>query len=40
MPLVADLRVQDGELSWDRDVPGGGLMNYSRARSIFTTTIR
>ena len=31
MPLVADLRVQDGELSWDRDVPGGGLMNYSRA---------
>ena len=31
MPLVDDLRVEDGVLSWDRDVPGRGLMNYSRS---------
>lgn len=31
IPLIADLHVKDGELSWDRDVPAGGLMNYSRS---------
>jgi hypothetical protein len=31
IPLVADLRVEDGTLSWDRDVPTGALTNYSRS---------
>lgn len=31
IPLVADLRIEDGTLSWDRDVPAGALMNYSRS---------
>ena len=31
IPLVADLRVEDGMLSWDRDVPAGALTNYSRS---------
>ena len=31
IPLVADLRVENGMLSWDRDVPAGGLTNYSRS---------
>jgi hypothetical protein len=31
MPLIADLQVENGTLSWDRDVPTGALMNYSRS---------
>jgi hypothetical protein len=31
MPLVADLHVADGTLSWDQEVPTGALMNYSRS---------
>lgn len=31
MPLVADLRIEDGSLSWERDVPGGALANYPRS---------
>jgi hypothetical protein len=31
IPLIADLHVADGMLSWDRDVPSGGLTNYSRS---------
>jgi hypothetical protein len=30
MPLACDLTVQDGEFSWDRDVPGG-IANYPRS---------
>ena len=28
--LVADVRVENGTLSWDRDVPGGALSSYPR----------
>jgi hypothetical protein len=31
MPLVADLKIENGELSWEREVPGGALTNYSRS---------
>lgn len=31
MPLVADLRIEDGALTWERNVPGGALANYSRS---------
>src|SRR5215470_5209168 len=31
MPLVADLRVEDGAFSWDRDVPAGSLTAFMRA---------
>jgi hypothetical protein len=31
MPLVADLRVERGAFSWDRNVPAGGLTSYSRS---------
>jgi hypothetical protein len=31
MPLVADLRVEAGEFSWDQPVPGGALSNYPRS---------
>ena len=28
---IADLRAENGMLSWDRDVPAGALTNYSRS---------
>ena len=28
MPLVTDLKVENGEFSWDRDVPGGAFANH------------
>jgi hypothetical protein len=31
MPLVADLRVERGAFSWDREVPSGALTSYSRS---------
>src|SRR5262249_23193965 len=31
MPLVADLRVEDGAFAWDRDVPAGSLTAFMRA---------
>lgn len=31
MPLVADLTVEDGVLSWDRDVPAGSFAPYPRS---------
>ena len=31
IPLVADLKVERGAISWDRDVPGGAFSNYSRS---------
>jgi hypothetical protein len=31
IPLVADVRVEDGVLSWERDVPGGAFASYSRS---------
>ena len=30
MPLAADLKVEDGEFSWERDLPAG-ISNYSRS---------
>jgi hypothetical protein len=31
IPLVCDLRFENGEFSWDRDVPGGGFTSFSRS---------
>ncbi len=31
IPLVSDLKVENGTFSWDRDVPGGALSDYSRS---------
>src|ERR1700740_3209337 len=31
MPLVADIRVEDGTFTWDRDVPAGALTRFLRA---------
>ena len=31
MPLVSDLKVKNGEFFWDRDVPSGGVTNFSHA---------
>jgi hypothetical protein len=31
MPLVADIRVEDGTFTWDRDVPAGALTGFLRA---------
>ena len=31
IPLIADVRVENGMLTWDRDVPAGALTNYSRS---------
>ncbi len=31
MPLAADLKVDNGEFSWDREVPGASITNYPRA---------
>jgi len=31
MPLVADLRVENGAFAWDREVPGGALTSYPRS---------
>jgi hypothetical protein len=31
MPLVADLKVENGEFSWDREVPRGALSCYPRS---------
>ena len=30
MPLVCDLKIENGEFSWERDVPGG-IADYSRS---------
>ena len=31
IPLIADVRVENGTFTWDRDVPTGMLANYSRS---------
>ena len=31
MPLIADVKIENGEFSWERDVPAGALTNYSRS---------
>ena len=31
IPLVADLRVENGTFSWEREVPSGALSSYSRS---------
>lgn len=28
MPLASDVRIENGEFFWDRDVPGGGITNF------------
>lgn len=35
IPLVADLRVENGEFFWDRDVPAGGISNFSHSPIAF-----
>jgi hypothetical protein len=31
MPLVADLKVENGEFSWDRDVPAASVSNFTQS---------
>jgi hypothetical protein len=31
MPLVADLKVDNGEFSWERDVPAGSISNFTQS---------
>ena len=31
LPLASDLRVENGEFFWDRDIPGGGITNFSHS---------
>jgi hypothetical protein len=31
IPLVCDLKVENGEFSWDREVPGGGYTVFTRS---------
>jgi hypothetical protein len=31
IPLVSDLKVENGEFTWDRDVPGGGVTNFTHS---------
>ncbi len=31
MPLVADLKVENGEFSWDHDVPAGSVSNFTQS---------
>jgi hypothetical protein len=31
MPLISDLKVENGEFSWDREVPGGGVTNFTHS---------
>ena len=31
IPLVSDLKVENGEFFWDRDVPAGGVTNFTRS---------
>jgi hypothetical protein len=31
LPLAADLKIENGEFSWDRDVPAGELSCYGRS---------
>lgn len=35
IPLVADLKVENGEFTWDRTVPGGGFSNFSHSPIAF-----
>jgi hypothetical protein len=31
IPLICDVRVEDGEFSWDEDLPAGGPVGFARA---------
>ena len=31
IPLISDLKVENGEFFWDRDVPAGGVTNFTRS---------
>jgi hypothetical protein len=31
IPLVSDLKIENGEFTWDRDVPSGGVTNFSHS---------
>jgi hypothetical protein len=31
IPLICDLKVENGEFTWDHDMPGGGLSTFSRS---------
>jgi hypothetical protein len=40
IPLVSDLKVENGEFSWDRDVPGGGVTNFSHSPIDFHDSVQ
>lgn len=31
LPLLCDLRVENGEMTWDNDIPPGGLLDFPRS---------
>lgn len=35
LPLICDVRVENGEFSWDNDLPPGGTVNFSRSPIAF-----
>jgi hypothetical protein len=35
LPLICDLKVENGAISWDHDLPAGGLLDYPRSPISF-----
>lgn len=35
IPLICDLHVEDGEISWDNDIPAGGAIDFPRSPVSF-----
>jgi hypothetical protein len=31
IPLICDLRIQDGEITWDNDIPPGGVLDFPKS---------
>jgi hypothetical protein len=31
IPLICDLRIQNGEITWDNDIPPGGVLDFPRS---------
>jgi hypothetical protein len=35
LPLICDLRIENGEMSWDNDLPPGGVVDFPRSPIAF-----
>ena len=40
IPLVSDLKVENGEFTWDRDVPAGGVTNFTHSPIDFHDSVQ